>query len=1128
MVLESRKAFWIVLLSLAVACVGAAAWLFPKALPLLQLQVSMSRDQAMAAAQGLQAERFPELATTRTVARFGHDGSLQNYIELEGGGVDAYTALLGQRYIAPYYWTVRRFSESQEDELSVRFTPEGHPYGFTRKLPEKAAGAALTQADARAVAQAGARGHLGDALWGAYAPLSASQVTRPGGRIDHSFIYEHQGKRRADARFRLKLVVAGDRLVELTPYAFVPQAFEQRFTQLRAGNETIAKVAGIGMFGVLGLGGLLGGWLWLTRRGGGLAWRSALVAGAVVGVFAAAAVLSNLPLAWFAYATTDSANSFLLRNAALALAALVGATLLLGLVFAVAEGLSRRAFPTHPRVFNFWSVASAASPQALGRTVGGYAWMAVELLLVAAFYLVARTQFGWWVPAESLNDPNILSAWRPAFEPIANALQAGTMEEALFRAVPLSAAALIGNHLGWRRSVIGFAVVLQALVFAGAHASYPGLPSYSRVVELFLPACVWGLIFLRYGLVPCMVMHFTFDLTLMSLPLFVASDSRLWLDRALVLAAGLVPLLMVARARLQQGHFAEMPASLRNGETMAPVPSAVADQRVAMQPPVSAAAFMGEGTARASWLQRTPLLIAGALGVLALTVWQTVPLHTPVFTLDHAGAITRGQDVLAARGVRLDADWKRLAIVLPIAEGDSKAVRFVWREAGPQTFTRLLEGGQISPQQWRVTFKHVAGPVEERSEDWEVALTSQGDVLAVFHHLPEGRVGAKLDREQALALVRAFMDGQPALAHRPWELASVQEIERPARRDWIFRWDDKQVLDVKGGSARVSINVRGDEIDAWQHVFVPEAWEREQLQKESEKAPFKIGMGVAGFALALLILGTALRQVVRGTLRWTMGLVWSMLLFVSLMAQFVLTFDHKAMAFKVAQPWDAQWTTGVAFAATGYLALAAVMGMLAMRLYRADRPSNSAVVSDLLRGLGLALLLKGIAVALEHFLPLTSPLLPGIGVWDSFQPLLSTVSSAVVRTCVAVAAVALAMDAVRFCSTRRACLLLWILCAAIALCSALAAENMAEAATRGLPMVLAALALWALVRRGEAGVAIAMWSWLGVADLRQSLGMAFVGAATHAALACAVTLALTWWALRHGRSLGLHVDLAPE
>ncbi|OYU43926.1 MAG: hypothetical protein CFE44_15700, partial [Burkholderiales bacterium PBB4] len=848
---ESRPWFWWTLLVLAFACAGGAVWLFPKALPLLQVQVDMSRDQALAAAQTLQAEQFPELATDRAVASFGRDDGLQNYMELEGGGVDAFTGLLGQRFVAPYQWTVRRFRESQEEEFRAFFTPEGRLYGFARHVPEKAPGAALSEAQARDIAQAGARKLMGPALWAAYAPLSASQSTRTGGRIDHTFVYEHQSEHRAEARFRLNLVVAGDRLITMAPYAYVPEAFSQRFDALRSGNDTIAKVAGIATFGLLGLGGVVGGWLWLARRGG-LAWRSALACSAVVALMLAGAMVSNLPLSWLGYATTESAHVFLMRHASNTLVSVAVTTLMLGLVFAVAEGLSRRAFPGHPRIFSFWSVESSASPQALGRTVGGYAWMGVELLLVSGFYLVARSQFGWWVPAESMSDPNILSAWRPALGPIANALQAGTMEEALFRAVPLAAAALVGSHLGWRRSAIALALVVQALIFAGAHANYPGLPSYSRLVELFLPALLWGLVFVRYGLVPCIVMHFTFDLALMSMPLFVAADSRLWLDRVLVVLAGLMPLLMVVRARLKQGYFAGLPARLRNAEFVAaPALAPSAAEPLLMEPSGVLAPMVIK--ARPWWLKRNALVGAACIGILAIAVWGTKPHVTPVFTLDRESAIARAQEVLSLQGVQLDATWKRLAIVRAVWEWDGQAVRFVWREAGPQKFYQLLDEGKIAPQHWRVMFRNTAGPVVERSESWEVALDGQGGVLAVFHQLPEGRPGPRLNREQAQALVKDYMAGQRALANRAWQEAAVQEIERPARRDWVFSYDDKSSLDVKGGTVRVTLNVRGDALDAWQYIFFPEAWQREQQQKESEKTALTIGKRVAGVGLAVLL-----------------------------------------------------------------------------------------------------------------------------------------------------------------------------------------------------------------------------------------------------------------------------------
>ncbi len=1114
MKLVNRKVFWVALLSLALVAAAMALRLFPQAMPMLQINMSMSRDQALAAAESLQAQRFAALRSTRAVARFEQDGSLQNYIELEGGGVKAFGALLGQRFISPYYWTVRRFAESQEDELSVRFTPEGHAYGFVRKLPEKAPGAALNEPAARVLAESGAAGLLGADLWAAYKPLSASQITRPGGRIDHSFEYEHSAEKRGEARFRLKLVVAGDSLVEVTPYAFVPQAFAQRFVQLRDGNEAIAKVASIAVIILFGLGGLLGGWLWLARRSA-LAWHSALRAGALVGLLLAAALLSNLSLKWFDYVTTDSVNSFLARQGATALAVVVGTTLILGLVFAVADGLSRHAFALHPRIFSLWRVAGAASPQALGRTLGGYAWMGIELLLVVGFYLVARTQWGWWLPAESLSDPNIVAAWRPALEPIANALQAGTLEEALFRAVPLAGAALLGQWLGWRRSVIAVALVLQALVFAGAHASYPGLPSYSRVFELFLPAVVWGLIFLRYGLLPCIVMHFTFDLMLMSLPLFVASDSRLWLDRALVLLAGLLPLLMVARGRFKQGFFAELPDELRYGLVASP-PRAQALSSIEPQAQLP----LPTHAAWPWWLRRNPLLVAALFGALALALWRAPVVSTPVFTLDRASAIALVQNTLAARGVQLDEGWKRMATVVPVAENDAAAVKFVWREAGSQMFSSLFASGDLSAQRWKLTYRRVSGPVEERAEEWEVAMNGQGEVLGVFHLLPEGRPGARLDREQALERARNFIGQQKALANRPWKLALVQETEHPARRDWILAWDDKSTLNVKGGSTRLWVNVRGDEVDAWRRIFVPDDWQRAQKEIESAKKPFAIGAGISAVALLLLILTTALRQVAQARLHWRQGLTWAAVFFAVSMAAYALAFDHKAMGFNVAQDWRTQVITGAALAGAGYLFGAALLGLLVMRLHSVQRPSGAGIANDMLRGFGLALLVHGVAAVLRHFLPENNPGLPGVGTWDLAQPLLATALNAASDICLALVSAALAVSVVHFCSTRRRALLLGALAAVLTVSFVLASETCADTILMLTVMLLTTLTLWTLARRGELGVLIAFFGMSVVVKQTQTLAMPIASASMHAAVASTVAIGLTWWALRYGTSLG--------
>jgi membrane protease YdiL (CAAX protease family) len=53
----------------------------------------------------------------------------------------------------------------------------------------------------------------------------------------------------------------------------------------------------------------------------------------------------------------------------------------------------------------------------------------------------------------------------------------GFWEEALFRAVPIAGAALIGDRFGKRNLFIAVAFVVQAIIFGAGHAPYPNQPA---------------------------------------------------------------------------------------------------------------------------------------------------------------------------------------------------------------------------------------------------------------------------------------------------------------------------------------------------------------------------------------------------------------------------------------------------------------------------------------------------------------------------------------------------------------------------------------------------------------------------------------------------------------------------
>ena len=199
--LQSRR-LWALYLAAALIASLAAFQLMFNSIPVLKVDIEFSRAEAVAAAAQFQQKQFPDLKTERSAAVFISNRGLQNYVELEGGGVKAYQAIVNNVDAMAHYWKVRRFSESQEKELTSVFSPKGVPLSFWLTLPDQEPGAALEEAAARVIAEQGAQAFLGD-RFNAYKPFETVVRRQTTGRTDYSFTYEHQSLKLSDARFRV-------------------------------------------------------------------------------------------------------------------------------------------------------------------------------------------------------------------------------------------------------------------------------------------------------------------------------------------------------------------------------------------------------------------------------------------------------------------------------------------------------------------------------------------------------------------------------------------------------------------------------------------------------------------------------------------------------------------------------------------------------------------------------------------------------------------------------------------------------------------------------------------------------------------------------------------------------------
>lgn len=998
--------FWVVLALGSAIGFWIAAFFGTRALPILDVQLSMSREAAEIAA----VERVRRLdlapAGARTAVRFASDEEVQNFVELEGGGTEAFKALMAGGAYAPMRWEVRFFRELDPAVTTVFFTPKGEAYGFARHVPDAEPGPALVSDAALDIARARAAADWGVELAPGASPYALAERSfekRPNGRVDHVFVYE-RGDTRLDAagegRLRLRLVVAGDRLTQLEYGVKVPESFKRRFAQMRSANTTLAASGSMALLLLYGFGGLIG-LVWLGRQRWLLA-RRAMGWAAVIAAAQAASMLNLIPASWFDYDTAISANTFLLQRIGLAVAVFVGNVFLFGATFITAESLTRKAFGSHPQFWRLWSRSAAATPQGLGRTVGGYMWVGYSLAFVVLFHYAASRWLGWWSPLQTLTDPNILATPLPWLPPVANSFQAGFWEECMFRALPLAGAALLGDfahrrwngRLGGRRAWLLIALVVQALIFGAGHATYPNQPAYARPVELFVPALVWGLVYLRFGLLPGIVCHFIYDLVLMSLPIFVANAPGLALDRAAVIVCGAVPLLVVLIARVRAGRWAELPQVLRNTAWMPDAAPTAAAPAVATVTPDAA-----RWTGLRRWL---PAL--GLAGLAAWALWTPFRQDAPSLEVGRAQAQSAADAALHARGVTLPGPWQRY--IQPAAHRTEMADDFVWREGGAQAYAALT-GAYLGPPVWRVRYVRFDGDVVERAEEWRVEIESGVDgrggpgsaphVRAVEHVLPEARPGKALSVDEARAIaertVRERFGREPAQLRE----VSAEQHQRPQRRDWQFTYADPAGYPLASGEARLRVDIAGDEVVATRRlIHVPEAWERAERDRQAPMRMVQIGFGITTALAVLVIFGFAVAHGGRHGFggRRMLGVAGAVFALGALVA--ANGWEEKAFALHTEQPLMSQlWLLGggtliqllLAALFAGLLANAGIKAAAAGKLGGAAR---AALLRD---GIALGLLIAGLGAAAAHW-GSTKPVIESLGVLNPAWPWLGKVAGA--------------------------------------------------------------------------------------------------------------------------------------
>lgn len=822
----SRSPFlWIGATALSAMLYFFAFHFFPQTFPIIHLNITMDLEQAIEQADIIAKKNNLGPSDYRHAAMFHTDHNVKTFIELEAGGKDALVEMMEEQLYMPYTWKIRHFKEHELNQSFIVFTPNGKPYGFIETLSENVAGNNLSEKDARALAENEAITNWNINL-SHYALVESSQKTEISNRIDHTFVYERTDKKIGEGTYRLKIVVSGDKITELTHFVKVPEAFTRRYTEMRSANAVVSLAATLLMILLYFFGGGIVGLYWIIKKRWHLLKQSFLCA-LVLATLSVLTSVNQLPFLWMQYNSAITLNSFLARLFLTLLVSLIGQTALYTIIITAAEGLTRRAFGNHPQLWSVFSAKNSASPAIIGRTFGSYLLVGFNVAFVIGFYLLSLRYLGWWSPSEMLFDPNSLATYAPWFSPLAASLNAGFIEECLFRAIPLAGAALLGNYFGKRNWWIGAAFILQAVIFGAAHANYPVQPSYARLVELLIPSFIWGAIYLRFGLLSTIIAHFVYDVIWFSIPIFITNTSDTFSYKLLIIIGALLPLLRTGYAYFRNGKLKQFDETARNNAWQ---PSLVDEEKEDEEEVVTT-----KGHSTSSPFSKKLICILGLLGLVGW-ICTTRFTHDGVrISLTRDEAVTQANTFLEQKGSPLTAPWKTLPLIFAhyaTVPQIANQHKFIWKKGKKELYHDLL-GTYLEPAHWTIRYAQFDTDIVQRAEEHKVMLYNNG-ISRYYHQLPESAVGTSLNQEQARSLAHQVLREQFNLDPAALTEISAVQAQLPHRINWSFIFSNPAVYRLQTGQARISILISGDEvIDAARFIHVPEEWQRKDQNKQN-------------------------------------------------------------------------------------------------------------------------------------------------------------------------------------------------------------------------------------------------------------------------------------------------------
>lgn len=814
-----------------------------------------------------------------------------------------------------WLWSTRFCKEQQYEEFWVTLGTDGQLRQWYQSIEDDKALPELTHEQAQELARNFAKQHAHIVL-----PVDEDSQTKikliedgtvqQSKRTDHYFTWEDNSKDFKGGRMRTSMYVSGNVVSDFNYSLHVPDSFDRRYNTIRSYNSLFSSIAQV-LFAVLSCS-LLFVFVWALSTHQ-VKWRLTLTIGALAFLESCLSTANSWPVIMQGYETTKTMQQFLMDKTIAALVSGLMSGLSATVLIGAAEPLYRKFFPEKLAIQNYWSKQALRTKQLAESLLAGVSMFGVQLGWITLFYLVGK-MLGVWSPLQ-MREVAVLSSVVPAYSSLTMAIDASVFEELLCRVLCLVLVQKITGNF-W------IANLVQAVGWAFMHSDYPQEPAFVRGLELSFVGFWFGMLVRRFGILPSITSHYTYNCLLGSLPLFFAGSPGLLASALVVVSPGFIWAALSMAGVRSKGLTNEQ--GMCNADVTVTHPPRVSEADPQLDyhySPLNAKA-------------RLALITAGAAGIaLAFLPYAQIADETRL-TVTREEAVHAAEAYMLTRGISPEG-WQTSVELR--SNLDDEEIQYGFQKEGFQKLKGVFANARY-PLIWYVRFFKPLVP-----EQYEVMVNPSGRAIGLDITKEDDAEANTISEADARTKVEEFLQKQRAeLA--PIRFLSASQTKRSKRTDHTFVYEAPQ---LKLGDARlkVTINTVGDAVDRptvnWD---IPDSWRFERKKETLRTQLAQYG----GWGISIVLIGCAIVWLI-GLLRsqsihWRPGLIAGLVFALARAAETLNDIPGMICSYATDTPLASFWTQVVMGKFQSFLlssALVAFLGVISFAAFRLLRPKDS-------------------------------------------------------------------------------------------------------------------------------------------------------------------------------------------